>query len=288
MYDPRAMMDEMSTASYYYFCSKEIKVKSVECSNANVEEWQNPDFIRIYDFGDSSPPITIRQNKCEGDTFTHVWPGAVFFGHYMASKEGKALARGKTILELGAGVGLAGISCLVVGGAAKVTLSEVPSALSRGQLVPNVAIARGNRRIHDLQTMSLTMGEHDTIGHAKARDLNVDVVLCSDIFFCKFMQNITSKTLRRLISWNAESSSSQGRTVVWISHVDRYPGSVAEVDSALSSAGFSRTRKVDLSSLERCRALLTQPEYDYLLDVKIWFFEYARTGEGKAVEVSFE
>ena len=70
------------------------------------------------------------QSLASGDehdgTFRKVWPAALSFGSYLCAHD--HLVRGKTVVELGAGSGVAGILCAALG-AAQVLLTDLPSAL---------------------------------------------------------------------------------------------------------------------------------------------------------------
>ena len=77
-----------------------------------------------------SPPSAAADSKAfkeraaDDVTGWSVWGSSVVLARFVANIDGRALVRGRRCLELGAGCGLAGLSCAQRGGASSVTLTD--------------------------------------------------------------------------------------------------------------------------------------------------------------------
>jgi predicted nicotinamide N-methyase len=71
------------------------------------------------------PSLSADTNQIDG-TFRRIWPAALSFGSWLCAHP--AVVKGKSVLELGAGSGVAGIICAALG-ASEVWLTDLPSAL---------------------------------------------------------------------------------------------------------------------------------------------------------------
>jgi predicted nicotinamide N-methyase len=105
------------------------------------------------------PAETVRdsEKQADGDTGRTVWDAAVVLAKYM-EKNG-AVMRGKRVLELGAGTGLAGLAAAALG--ARVDISDLSYCL------PNI--------IQNIQKTNLTEGDGPpggSDGYATARELD--------------------------------------------------------------------------------------------------------------------
>lgn len=100
----------------------------------NLRSWQaHVDGVVTFAHASLLMPLTFEQRpqtlESDGDadgTFRKVWPAALSFGAHLAAHP--ELVRGKRVVELGAGSGVAGIMCAAFG-AKHVWLTDLPGAL---------------------------------------------------------------------------------------------------------------------------------------------------------------
>ena len=207
--------------------------------------------------------VKILETGIDYGTHGNVWATSLCFARYLSTVDGVRRMKGKTVLELGSGTGLGGLSSVIFGKADSAILTDIPIAMD--DLNNNVSINKTKPKDNRFTTMSLTMGNEDNESHDKVLSLNPDIILCSDVMYNSKMIQLVCTTLRRVIN--------DSKTSIWIVFIDRTVKGDPEPMEKLKAHGFRCTNTLDLMSLSCCRSLCEIEEYDYLNDVQIWLWE---------------
>uniref|UniRef100_A0A7S3DDW4 Uncharacterized protein n=1 Tax=Palpitomonas bilix TaxID=652834 RepID=A0A7S3DDW4_9EUKA len=166
---------------------------------------------------DGGPVLTLVQKSVEESgigTAARVWDCAFVLLHYIWQV--RSTLKGKTLLELGSGTGLAALPALAAG--ATVIFSDLPHALdfTRENVERNLPKLRqwaeedpASRSLGEAVFLPLTWGSDSDLDAILGK-YEVDIVIGADVVFWPDTFKPLSSTLRRLCSLPSPSVESRG------------------------------------------------------------------------------
>ncbi|KAL2901633.1 Protein-lysine methyltransferase METTL21E [Bienertia sinuspersici] len=178
--------------------------------------------LYIHEHHDVCDPITGRVM-----TGSWVWDSALILSHYITTRayhEHDFSLQGKTVLELGAGLGLPGLTASKLG-ARRVILTDLGPLLQG--LRHNVDANRLSDRV---EVCELVWGTNELPNQLKGSKGGVDVVLMSDVLYDPSLMGPLAKTLNMVCG---------SETLIWSASEVR--DSTSECLCQLTSHGFEVT-----------------------------------------------
>jgi len=131
-----------------------------------------------FDFSHAAlePPGRVLKFKQGGELHGRLWPSSLALGQYLCETppEHPHSVKGKTVCEVGAGLGLVGVvaSCL---GATHVALTDLVDA------IPGLEEHRSLNDLENVVCETLCWGNDDD--HAKLSNPKVDIILAADVIY---------------------------------------------------------------------------------------------------------
>ena len=182
--------------------------------------------------GGARPPLVIRQNLVvermgsrrsfgSDSTGSAVWGGGLALARYM-EEQGQSYWRGKRVLELGCGTGIASITALKLGAASAVATDGDAAVLT-------LAAQNAERNLDPAQRAGFSTAVLSWGGQAPNAFMQPDLVLGADITYARDAWPALAQTLRSL------------RAHALLAASERRPGELAALSEFLTAAGLSNS-----------------------------------------------
>jgi predicted nicotinamide N-methyase len=161
--------------------------------------------------------ISIQENVnsiSEGTTGLKTWPASLKLMAHLSTAQGQSLILDQSVLELGSGVGLLGLSCAYLG-ASQVLLTEMDHPVVMEKLGRNLALNR--ERLESLGKPLPRLQSLDWEQGIPLKGLGLgeewDVVLCADVVYDPSLVGPLAKTLHALLTQHRVSQAILSQTV---------------------------------------------------------------------------